>query len=370
MIEKTDQPYPENLPVLTSLRFWAAYGVACYHYSMVVLANLPEETLSNIPVLSKMHLGVDFFFVLSGFILTHVYKEKLGQKQMPIWHFYIKRIARVYPVFFVIFLISLVELYSFYAAGVNEAPDPLTPLNFILYTLCMHAWFDIDISRFNPPSWSISAEWFAYLLFPFFLWGMLRLKKVWIIAGFVGIIGVICISLSYSIFNLPLTKLDFNVGILRIIPEFVLGMGLYMFGQKYRIKRSNPAAFIVLAVGLLLATALLLHDYIIVLIFGAVILMGAEQGRAGVQWKLTGKNPVYLGEISYSVYLLHIPMLEIVLSTMKVLNASEDIILISIVCCFYAIIPAAMLSYKFIERPARQYITRKAIGKTGKRGEA
>ncbi|MCB1784009.1 MAG: acyltransferase [Alphaproteobacteria bacterium] len=359
MLEKTNIPYPADLPVLTSLRFWAAYGVAFFHYCVISIGNTGIDVM-NIPVISKFHLGVDFFFVLSGFILTHVYREKLAQGKISIRDFYIKRIARVYPVFMTIFFLTLIELYGFYALGVTDKPESVTPINFILYTLGLHAWLNIEIAKFNPPSWSISAEWFAYLLFPFMLWGMGRLH--YLVQLCISVLcAVICWELAEKVLGEPLTQLTFNMGILRILPEFLFGMALYQAGLRYRLRLHSTAAFFALVGIMLLAMAFLIPDYGIVIIFGAIILLGAEQGRAGYTGPLTRKNPVYLGEISYSVYLLHIPMLEMTLSILKTLHLPDDSAMAAIALCFIGIIPAAMLSYAVIEHPARIYIIKRFV---------
>jgi peptidoglycan/LPS O-acetylase OafA/YrhL len=107
------------------------------------------------PVVGKGALAVDIFFVLSGFILAHVYKERFAQKITPslLKGFYISRFARVYPMhFFVILVMVILYLTGGYS---NE----LTSLSGLFFQLTLTEVWGIGNGRaWNRPAWSVSAE--------------------------------------------------------------------------------------------------------------------------------------------------------------------------------------------------------------------
>lgn len=359
MLQRTDKKYPEILPVLTSLRFWAAYVVAFHHCCMIIIENAAPDLAESVPIISKLYLGVDFFFILSGFVLTHVYLEKLKNGTLSIRNFYIRRIARIYPAYLLAFTIALTQLYGFYLAGVTPAPEPpLTMQSLFVYLMCFHAWWDFGLISINGPSWSISAEWFAYLLFPVLLVIMSRLSL-----RMNALLALLAISACWSaatfLLGKPLTRLDFDFGILRIVPEFIGGIWLYLLGKEYEVRAYRRWSFFAVSGLLLVLLGTLSPDFWIVLTFGVIILLGAEQARQNYDWPLSSDKAAYLGEISYSVYLLHIPMLEITLSLIKLLPLSDETEMALLFLALLLVLPVAMLSYALIETPARKYINKK-----------
>ena len=167
-----------NIRPLTSLRFFAALWVVLFHY-------WPKLDVAFTPALvAKGYLGVELFFVLSGFILCHVYLAAAGEGRLKYGAFLWNRLARVYP-------LHLATLFGMIALGVvaglaGVAIDgeilrwDALPANLLM----VQAWGLAPAAAFNHPSWSISAEWFAYLTFPAFAFVAWRLRaRPWLFAG-------------------------------------------------------------------------------------------------------------------------------------------------------------------------------------------
>jgi peptidoglycan/LPS O-acetylase OafA/YrhL len=156
-----------QLDALTGLRIVAALWVFAHHISPHVLPRLPFLEVFE-PLISRGGLGVDLFFILSGFILSYNYVAKLGTRFQPrrAVRFIRLRLARVYPVHFVTLVTSAVLVLIASALNASyQAQSENTVLTFVENLFLIQAWFGQPYS-WNGVAWSVSAEWFAYLLFP------------------------------------------------------------------------------------------------------------------------------------------------------------------------------------------------------------
>jgi hypothetical protein len=137
----------------------------------------PHLDVGFVPVaVTKGYLGVETFFVLSGFILSHVYLEATGEKRFRYGGFLWARLARVYPLHLVT-LFGMIGLGLVATAAGMSIDGSLTNWRDLPAHLTLtHAWGLAGSSAFNHPSWSISAEWAAYLGFPAFAFVAWRLR--------------------------------------------------------------------------------------------------------------------------------------------------------------------------------------------------
>ncbi|OOV11361.1 acyltransferase [Deinococcus sp. LM3] len=165
-----------RLPALTGIRALAALWVVMYHFRDDVVALFPALAVLD-PLVRAGYLGVDLFFVLSGFILCHTYFDQFHNGvSLPAYRRFLQaRIARVYPVHFVTLHIVLLGLLAAGTLGFEIYSINGSPAAYVAQLFMAHLWLGMG-STFNYPSWSISAEWFAYLLCPLLLIGMGRLR--------------------------------------------------------------------------------------------------------------------------------------------------------------------------------------------------
>ena len=158
----TSLAYPQELKPLTSLRFIAAFWVLLYHFKDHLGLGMGQFGL-----VADGYLGVDLFFTLSGFILAHVYLSHLEGGRFGYGGFLKNRIARVYPMHLAALGAMLVLFAGAAILGVGESnPDAFRLSDLPAHLLMIHAWGATPSVGWNFPSWSISAEWLAYLLFP------------------------------------------------------------------------------------------------------------------------------------------------------------------------------------------------------------
>jgi peptidoglycan/LPS O-acetylase OafA/YrhL len=345
----TPVPTPPDLRALTTLRFLAALWVVLY-------TAWPHLDVGFVPVaVTKGYLGVETFFILSGFILSHVYLEAAGEKRFRYGGFLWARLARVYP-------LHLVTLFGMIGLGVvattagMSIDGSLTNWRDLPAHLTLtHAWGLAGSSAFNHPSWSISAEWAAYLGFPAFAFVAWRLRDRPVLATVLAAGFALALYAAFeTLAGYSLTEATFRWGALRIVPCFALGCALYLIHRRGGVPFAGPVA-LVSGVAVLVSASLGLWDAITVLAAGGLILgLGSlENSRAGV---LGSKPGVYLGEISYSIYMVCAPVLLLTTNVAARLTGADDkrfhiLVWLGLVA---AIPVAAMVTYHLVERPARK----------------
>jgi peptidoglycan/LPS O-acetylase OafA/YrhL len=299
-----------QLPSLTSLRGLAALWVVLFHYTALYFPRLDMTGHSSL--IGKGYLAVDLFFMLSGFVMTHVYYRAFCASVKENYRsFLVARVARLYPLHVVVLLLFvatalLVQLLAYGSTGIAEA-IPLTgtrSLAAAIANLFMLQGLSAEHLSWNYPSWSISVEFMAYLAFPLILpvvWRASERAKLVVLAA-------ICAALSLFAY---LSGDDFNqwggpLVLLRCLPEFLLGTLIY---SAYRARlwtdwlAADAAGLVILAVAIL-CLHLRAPDLLIVALFPVLVL--AAVGNTGNIARLVNVAPlIWLGEISYSLYLIH-----------------------------------------------------------------
>ncbi len=361
---------PIDIRPLTSLRFLAALWV-------VVYLMWPNLAVGGMPALAaKGYLGVELFFVLSGFILSHVYLQAVGEKRFGYKGFLWARIARIYPLhLFTLFGVMALGLAAT-AAGMAIDSGILSWKTLLPNLLMLHAWGFAGEAGWNHPSWSISAEWFAYLTFPVFAAAAWKLRnRPWLATGAAALfLAALYVSFE-RVAGYRLTEATFKWGALRIVPCFAYGCALYLVYRRAPLPRAGllaAAAAVVMA----LSAALLSWDGITVLSGGLLILALASipADKAG----LLGSAPaVYLGEISYAVYMLCAPWQILAVNVAARLIGAEDkqLPLVLWLAIIAGLIVAAAIVHRLIERPARSFLRgwakrrRSSVDRRGKQSE-
>ena len=305
---RTEQP--GQLQSLTPLRGIAALWVVLYHYAAQYLPALSTDGFTHL--LDEGYLAVDLFFMLSGFVLTHVYWRVFTEPVRGSYgRFLLARVARLYPLhLFVLSLFVATALASrmveYATTGTYQAVsvEGSRSLTALVANLFMLQGLKASELSWNYPSWSISVEFIAYLGFPLalpWLWRARRSSKILLaLALVVALAGLAAMTGDdFDQWDGPLT-------LLRCVPEFLLGSLLYAAfeRQSWRWLAKRDSALVGLVVALLLLLHLGISDFLVILLFPVLILAAvANQGRAAA---LLNTAPlVWLGELSYALYLFH-----------------------------------------------------------------
>ena len=368
------------LSSLSSLRGLAAILVIFFHINIICFALAPWDSFLD-HFIQKGYLWVDFFFLLSGFIMMHVYSESFGKSIKENFKKFMRsRFARIYPLHLFSFL-CMVAFYFWYRANFTVSPDDYTS------TFNMHAiWTNLllihsmDLHNslsWDSASWSISVEWWMYVLFPFLLIPFRRIsdwKKIFIFFGIIGgylfiIYYLHPLSVATSGNIDPATKnildVTYDYGFVRCFFGFLFGMLLY---ELYRVgwgrRHLNKNIVWLMAMsGIIIAMTISVPDFIPITIFAVIILVSVYAEGVG-KHILNLKPLIYLGDISYSLYLMHLPIMFFLINYLKrfpQINLDDPVWKTA---WLYALIYVAIvifvstLTYYFIEVPMRQKINR------------
>ena len=298
---------------LTPLRGLAALLVAIFHFEMAIARFVPKTSTM---FFEKCYLMVDLFFVMSGFIMLHVYGSSFSTNiSLNLRKFFVARFARIYPlhIFSLLLLIILVINFSPPGTYPNAIENPAAiPTNiFLLQSFHIH-----NIYTWNIPSWSISAEAAAYICFPL-LALFLNKRKSLALVIFCILVIVAYLSIMYFLprknplypsipvpHNLNAT---YDYGFLRGIAGFMIGMLVYKVYQLPSMKTLFKKDITAILIKLLLVISLhfAINDAYCVLLFAGLVMAFACNG--GLIHRLCNSRPLqYLGNISYSIYLMQI----------------------------------------------------------------
>jgi peptidoglycan/LPS O-acetylase OafA/YrhL len=339
----------EQIHSLTGLRGVAAGWVMLMHFREVTPTRVWE-----FPVLDKAiangAYGVDIFFVLSGFILCHVYAESFsaGLTAGETGRFLANRFARIYPVHLVTFAAMLglfaAKLFTSGSSGLPDRYDPVTLLTTLTLT---NAWLP-GVQTPNMPAWSVSAEWFAYLLFPVLcslLWRKRWALGVYLAAGlglaFFKPLGSYCLTHVLSGFLVGMTAYRILPFTHRMTTCRFAGLSLIAAIVIWAQQTDPPVA-----IGLLLFSALIL-----------ALVDPSDLLSRFLSWPVM----LYLGEISYSLYMVHWLVRIIIRYGLQVLGILDTLVP-SLIVSLYVLVTliAAMASYRYVELPGRTLLRRAA----------
>lgn len=300
-------PQRRHLPALTGLRFLAALAVVGVHLRGHVSALLPGAGAVD-PVLAAGVVGVDLFFVLSGFVIGYHYADELARPGVRSYLRYLRqRLARIYPLHLAATagLLLLVLLARLGGRG-TPAEGDYSVGELVANLLLVHCWTLREcVPTWNPVAWSLSAEWLAYLLFPLAAalaaWPTRRRGLLAVIAAVVAI-------------QLTLTEvLGFGGGIARVAGTFTLGVLLARLHHDGLPKLDwtavtawTAATATVTGVGLSVAGH---SPTAMVPLFGLLVLALANAGDGRLARALSRPGMRYWGEASYALYLTHAVLL-------------------------------------------------------------
>ena len=301
---------------LQSLRGIAAMIIVLHHQKSL------SSLLAENDFMANSDLAVDFFFVLSGFVIALNYKNILFSQSILI-SFIKKRFLRLYPLHFIMLIIYLILeflKYQFEKETGFEANEPAFSTSnlssFVSNLFLLQGLIDPELS-YNEVSWSISFEFYTYILFAFFVF-FIRNKIIYF-----SLISLITFVSLFYVYKLGLMDESNRLGYLRCSYSFFLGSLIYSINNK--IRNINLS---ILEIPIFLIT-IYLFCYIpdttfMPLIFAILILiLNQTTNRSFIKILLNNKILIFLGKISYSIYMIHYLVIWINIQTLRFILGVE-----------------------------------------------
>ncbi len=334
---------------LTYTRFLAAMAIVVFHYGQ----NIFPFNIQGVSFIFKQsNIGVSYFFLLSGFVMILAYFKK---DKINYLNFYKNRFFRIYPIYllsiFLVFLFISIKHFSFDYSTI------------FLNLLAVQTWFPEKAIAFNTPGWSISVEFFFYLIFPLIFNLIYKKKKYlkhWV---FITILIFLLTQISlhylmnstfYGGFPSPSYNLLFFHPLMHV-NEFLLGnlaAILYLrLSKAYRkLDLIIILNFILIALVLKYVTIVNFHNGLLSFLFIPFIILLSS--NTGIITKIFSKKPfVMLGEISFGIYILQFPVFSFAYLFFDKINLFNDTYRFYL--ALFLLLLIAYLSFIFIENPIR-----------------
>ena len=335
-------------------------GICCLIIVLFHIQALSTSFLTQNIFVRNGELAVDFFFVLSGFVISHNYSQ-LIKKTNDLYLFIKKRFFRLYPLHFLCLVLYLfIEIAKFvvekyYGIKANEIAFVTNNIKTFLTNLALlHGIVDKELS-YNEVSWSISFEFYTYFIFGIALL-LLKKNKIFNIFSFF----VILLSL-YLVYKYSLMKEVNQLAFFRCTYSFFIGSITFLLSNKIKIKLDYIQIPFLLLIILFWSMP---NKEVMPILFGFLIIILNNSDEGHLNKILKNKLLIFLGKISYSIYMLHyfviwnliqicrfilkIPTQKNNNSTVIVLDESSS--LLFIICVVFITIFIANYSYEKIEK--------------------
>ncbi len=355
--------------VLDGLRGVAALVVVCFHIFEAFATSHLDQRINH------GYLAVDFFFILSGFVVGYAYDDRWGR--MGVWEFFRRRLVRLHPMVVMGAVIGAVMFYfqDFAPWNVSGVSIGALLVATLLSALLIPATPGTEIRGLaesfplNGPSWSLMFEYIGNILYALFI---RRLSTRWLsvlvfaagagLATFAiaGPLGDICIGYS-------LTGIEFTGGFLRLLFSFSAGL---LMSRVFRPRARSRGAFWICSV---VVIALLsvpriggaerlwmngIYDTLCcVAAFPLLVWLGASAGETG---RVTGRLCKFLGEISYPLYMVHYPFVLLYFAWVKNNDLTFGQSLPGAAAVVVGCVALAWLCLKFYDLPLRAKLSRKS----------
>lgn len=355
----------DKLLALESLRGIAAISVAFFHFN--VGSHFNNDFVGN------AWLMVDFFFVLSGFVIALNYTDRI-KTMNDLSNFQIKRFLRLYPLHLLMLLTFLGIEFAKYIAEIqfgmvanNRAFSENDLIAFIANLFLIQNW-SLSGLTYNYPSWSISAEFLTYAIFALLLL-VSKGNKTFLASA----LTISIVTFGFSLNETGMGTGNLTGGPLRCLYSFSIGALIFIFYSKLKsmsisLKGVVPLFLIAVSVSIVSQFGSKEFEYVVFIpiLFGITILSIALNNKESFLNKtLSRKWLVYLGTISYGIYMIHACIWWILSQTMrfvfkvptttdsegKVKIAIENIFIADLISIFgiVMVILLAHFSFKFFE---------------------
>ncbi|MGY1635028.1 acyltransferase family protein [Geodermatophilus sp. SYSU D00742] len=389
---------PRVIPQLTGIRAFAALWVACFHFRPYLLESFPQSWPLT-PLFNVGHLGVDLFFILSGFILTFTHLDRMATGWQPrkVLGFLWLRLSRVWPVTVaMLFVYGAYRIAQTWVTGDGAYAASLDVRRLLMHVLLIQSWGS-EHHDWNPIDWSISAEWMAYLVFGVLVLFLakaqstLRTRALVLLAG-AALLPMVLVGLSLEDgADLAWNGDQMIPGIvaLRVLSEFFAGALVALVVQ--RVARSGRQVPLLLRPSVLVvaivAVIYLLQKFdpvwrprfgqewghnghslwgstesVVVIPLFALLIGSLALSAGGVSTLLSSRVLVWGGKVSFAFYLVHWFFLDLMLFVIGRSDWADDVTSLGrrglLVAALTLSVVAGWALFRFVEEPMRKGMRR------------
>ena len=347
---------------LTSLRFFFALMVFSCHLHFIKPSDSKILWWLWENILKEGYIGVSFFFILSGFIISYNYSNILLWNKHNFRNYIIARFARIYPLHLLTLILSIPLTIKY----LNREEHINWFLKFLSNLTLTQSYFNKNeyYFSFNSLSWSVSVEMFFYLVFPLLIVFFFRFIKSNLTRVLFFIFLVLAIPfLIYNLKNIDHHQLFFMFPFVRLV-DFIIGIFLffaYKIIKDKSICRKNTIievfSIVIFMVFFLLKDNISINYRFSVYYWipiSLIILTFATQDGL-ISKFLNSEKMVVLGELSFAFYLFHLLVYEYFCAlNIRIFHFSNPLTIIFI--NLSATLTISYLSFKYYEKPLNKYI--------------
>jgi peptidoglycan/LPS O-acetylase OafA/YrhL len=361
-VRQTATPAPprgaNEVTPLTAVRGYLALWVVLYHFWNDAVRLIPGLDAVS-PFVRMGNMAVPAFFILSGFVLAYNYADRFHQlRRREVARFLLLRLARIYPVHLFTLLAVLGMVAVSRRIGYQLTDAGYSPRDFVLNLFLEQTWVPDFRLNWNYPSWSISSEWFAYLVFPLAVAVALRHLTTRFRATTVcglSLAGAVAMMLwwrPWPYFELVL-----------VVPTFFSGAAAY-WALRGRIDTGRSAALRWAPEGLAVAGVAsafapspeVVVASLLVCSFSLIVVLARLGAGCHAIW--SAGLAVFLGEVSYSLYMTHTLAQKVLYRLLPTgqFESADLITRLGVVGAYAGLVIAACLAtYFLVERPCRMF---------------
>jgi peptidoglycan/LPS O-acetylase OafA/YrhL len=330
-------PSKRSLPALTGLRFFLALWVVIFHAFILRREPLAIFGSAIRNIFLSGYAAVSVFFILSGFVLAYSYNLDHSWSKLEYGRFAVARFSRIYPSYLLgLLLFAPLEVFHLYHNW-STVSGPVESLTAFLNFTLLQSWSPFTALTWNDPGWSLSNEAFFYVCFPLLgtlIWRAVTPASLWATGSLLFTLSVIgpLIALILPIHgygdisgvpplnqNTPAFGAVINYNPLLRLPEFLFGIlvcRIYFQLQECRVKMAGKGYWFYLPGLIIVLVTLsqsskipypLMHQGLLSPAYACIILGFALQG-GWLDRFLSLPWLVFLGNASYSMYILHVPL--------------------------------------------------------------
>lgn len=350
---------PAAFAQLTSLRFFAALLVLFSHLVFLERSDNPAVSGLYDLVFRQGACGVTFFFILSGFILTHAYEQALKEGNVSVARYLYRRAVRIFPLHLMVGVAFL---------GYLMWRDDLPPVRAVFLNLTLlQSWFPDPLVHYslNGPSWSLSDELFFYALFPLLVKvSEPVLRRVFLIGMVLIVAGSSFAALRVEGYS-PFVDWMFYVFPVTRLFEFITGILLCRMvrsgvGRSWATSGTECALVALVLAAMVgvqwFAVSLVFRYQLIFMLPMAALILVFAHGRGALSGLLRHPALRLLGEASFALYLIHRPMITF-MERWAGRGVASDVTLA--VAMLVLAIVGSILTFALLDQPVQRWLRRR-----------